>query len=100
MANESRLTDYPPQSFETITVANAAIGITASLLTNARAAYLTVEGASLRYRIDGTNPTDAVGHLVPNGGSVWFADKTGLTLTQLRMIRTGATSATVSVTIY
>jgi hypothetical protein len=100
MANELRLTDYPPKAFETITVAATAIGITSSLLTNARAAYLTVEGASLRYRIDGTAPTSSVGHLVPNGGSIWLSDKTKASLSNLRMIRTGSTSATVSVTIY
>jgi len=100
MSNEQRLTDYPPKAFETITVSSTAIGITASLLTNARAAYLTIEGASLRYRLDGTNPTSSVGHLAPNGGSLWLADKTRKALTSLRMIRSGSSDATVSVTIY
>jgi hypothetical protein len=100
MSNERRLVDFPPSGFETITVSTTAIGITAALLTNAKAAFLTVEGADIRYRIDGTDPTAAVGHLVTDGGNLMLTDKTRAALTQLRMIRDDAVDATVSVTVY
>lgn len=100
MANEHRLTDYPAKGFETITVSSTAIGITSSLLTNARAAFLTIEDANIRYRIDGTAPTASVGHKVVQGGTIWLADKTKANLSNLRMIRTDSTDAKAQVTIY
>lgn len=62
--------------FETVTVSNTGIGFTATKYRpadtsrKATTVLLTVEGDSLRFRLDGTNPTASVGHLVTAGGSV------------------------------
>ena len=62
--------------FETVTVSSTGIGFTASKYLpsdgsrKATTALLTVEGDSLRFRLDGTAPTAAIGHLVPAGGSL------------------------------
>ena len=91
----------PFTTFETITVANTAIGISAAVLDppgmpQMNSCTLRVETAEIRIRWDGDAPTSAVGHPVepleqinpPN-----HADAANL-----KMIRTTSTSATVSVT--
>jgi hypothetical protein len=62
-------------SYEAITVSNAVIGFTAGLLNPGgaappRGAVLTLETASIRWRVDGGNPSGAVGHLMAAGDSV------------------------------
>ena len=59
-----------PIGYESITVGASAIGFTAAQINpgsnaqRAERAFVTTEGASLRFRIDGTDPTSAEGHLV------------------------------------
>lgn len=55
--------------FETITVADSAIGFTAAKLyptgeAPCRRVMATLETAAVRYRMDGTDPTGDVGHLL------------------------------------
>lgn len=60
-------------SYEEITVTNAVIGFTAAFLTTApqpKGAVLTLETAAIRWRVDGGNPTGAVGHLMAVGDSI------------------------------
>ena len=85
-----------PSGFEQITVGASAIGLTAASI--GKAAFITIENADIRYRIDGTNPTATVGHLVGNGGSIYLAEVKSLA--NFKMIRTGDTSATAFVTHY
>lgn len=62
------------RKFEQIVVSTAAIGVTASMLTSGNHevshAVITVEDGSIRYRIDGGNPTGSVGHLANAGDQI------------------------------
>ena len=60
-------------SYEEITVSNAVIGLTSALLLGfpqPKGAVLTLETAAIRWRVDGGNPSGAVGHLMSVGDSV------------------------------
>lgn len=57
---------------EALTVGAAAVACTAATLAvagyeKAVRAWITVEGADIRYRLDGTNPTAATGHRLNDG---------------------------------
>ena len=90
-------------SFESITVSNVAIGFTTALVTPPDApqplqAYVSVEdagGAGMRYRIDGTNPTAAEGHLLQDEDSITLSGRADLS--RFRAIRVGA-NVTIRVT--
>lgn len=95
--------DMPPTGFETITVGNAAVSVlTAAKVANAKAAFITVEDADIRYRIDGANADANTGHLVPLGQNMFFSgpNANGATLRQLNMIAANSTDANVMVTYY
>ena len=87
-------------SYEAITVATVAIGFTASKLVPDSAtppgqAFVTVETASCRFRMDGSDPTSTEGHLLQVGDSI---NVTGTqNLYNFRAIRDTATSATLRV---
>ena len=90
---------YIPFDFETITVASIAIGLTASKLTTTpkpKRAFITFETAQCRMRMDGTDPTDTVGHLYNPTQSLLLEGYSQLN--NVKWIRTGATSATLQVT--
>jgi hypothetical protein len=79
--------------YEKITVADTAIGLTSAKLTTSpqpKRVYITAETAPVRYRYDGTDPTDTEGHLLtPNS----YLVITGIhNLKNFRAIRTTATS--------
>lgn len=84
--------------YETITVADSAIGLTASKLITTRkpvSVFITVEGARVRYRYDGSNPSSTVGHILDPMDSLVVE---GLhNLKNIKFIRTGATSGTLQV---
>jgi len=89
---------YIPYDYETITVANTAKGLTASKLTTAikpKKVFITSETAQLRYRYDGTDPTDTVGHIL-NPMSILVLEGYSQ-LNNVKFIRTGATSAILQV---
>ena len=70
-------------AYEAITVAGVAIGFTASKLAVAGKAkairtWITVEGADIRYRLDGGNPTTTVGHQVLADGVIEIEGQTNL----------------------
>ena len=77
--------------YESITVADTAIGFTASIYQNnyVQSVTCTLETASIRFRLDGTDPTSAEGHLVPAGQSIKI---TGASIAKFKAIRTGAVS--------
>lgn len=105
----------PAVDFETITVSNTAIGGTASKLVTANTlnatgndnpyidvkrmdeALITVETNQIRFRLDGTNPTASVGHLLGAGDSIVVSGYGNLS--KLRFIRVSA-DATIQVTYY
>ncbi len=87
-----------PFDFETITVADTAIGLTASKLASSpkpKKVFITVETAEIRYRYDGTAPTDTVGHLTLPNDILTFEGFSQLN--NIKFIRTTATSATLQV---
>jgi len=102
-------TERSAMGFEQITVAGTAIGFTQAKYRsapgiNARAGYIavvTVEGApetnDIRWTVDGTTPTAAIGHLLPAGDTL-IVKGTG-NLEKFRMIRVDS-SATVSVSYF
>ena len=53
--------------FETITVSGSSQSLTAAKANIADTVLLTLDGASARYRMDGTAPTATVGHLMASG---------------------------------
>lgn len=81
--------------FETVTIASeAAVGVTASLYASssttdiACGALISIETADIRFRTDGTDPTNSVGHKVVAGDS--FLVDSLADLARLRMIGVSA----------
>lgn len=89
--------DYHPLgvfNFEALTVAGTAVAFTADTRLTAILASVRVEGAQIRYRTDGENPTASVGTIVDDGDSfnVWGSSD----INSIRFIRTGGVSATLN----
>lgn len=68
--------DCEAYDFETLTITSStAVGLTAAKYATAsgadfeKAALVSLETASVRFRLDGTSPTPTVGHLVVFGDS-------------------------------
>ena len=80
-------------AFEALAVAGTAVGFTAATQANAVAAFCTVEGAPIRARADGTDPTATVG--IPFNVGDTFVVWGSRDLKAIRFIRQGA-SATLS----
>lgn len=93
-------------AYESITVSTSAVGLTASKivptsgpLRPAFEAFLTLEPTNgIRYRLDGTDPTDTEGHPLAGGGTVTITGTNNLK--NFRMIRSGGADATVKVTYF
>ncbi len=101
------VTDIPgiPSGFEQLAPVTAT-GITAGLrlpttgsfkASNAVAVLITVEDAPVRYRMDGTDPTADVGHLMQVGDSQLL--RGNVTLANLTFIDAGAGGSEVNITI-
>lgn len=89
---------YIPFDFETITIADTAIGLTASKLASSpkpKKVFITSETASFRYRYDGTDPSSTVGHLCMPTDILILEGYSQLN--NFKAIRTGAMSAKISV---
>lgn len=87
-----------PHSFETVTVSNVAIGLTAptyDVMGVQSKAFITVETASIRFRLDGTNPTSSVGHLAAAGDTIRLDSIEEIE--GFKAIRTASTNATLCV---
>jgi hypothetical protein len=87
-------------SYEALTVSSSAVGLQSATLSPAGGdvwiCQISVEGASLRWRYDGSNPTTTEGHLAQVGD--WIELKGFTNLQRFRAIRTGTTDATLRVT--
>ena len=60
-------------SYENLAVSDSAVSFTASTVTNrAKSALITVEGADVRWRADGTSPSATVGSLLKDGEKLIF----------------------------
>jgi hypothetical protein len=87
------------KTFETVTVADTAIGLTSTTYApdgkpQMTACLARVETAEIRMRVDGTAPTAAVGFVLSALDT--FTITSNEDLVALKMIRTGGTSATVT----
>ncbi len=86
-----------PSDYEAITVADTAIGFTASKLVTAVAgAFCTLETGQVRFRMDGSDPTSTTGHLLEVGQSFTIYNRAALV--NIKFIRTGSTSGALKVT--
>ncbi len=85
-----------PFTAEAITVADTAIGLTASKLASTpkpKKVIITVETSRCRYRMDGTDPSSTVGHVLNPGDSLVLEGYSQVNNT--KFIRTGAVSAEI-----
>ena len=87
-------------SFESISVTGTAVGFTTETLKptgdrSMKGVYVTVETAEVRFRLDGTNPTSTVGHLLQVGDILRLDNISDMA--NARFIRTGATSGLLMV---
>lgn len=96
---------YQPFAYESITVADTAIGCTAATIKpggtgnssrEATKAVITVETAQIRYRYDGTDPTSIEGHILNNNDALVLIGYDAIS--KFRTIRTGVTSGVIKVT--
>ena len=85
-------------AYEDITVATVSIGGTAGTYDDARSAELTLETAQIRIRIDGSDPTPDVGHLIEIGDVVRC--NSAAQVAAFRAIRTGGTSGALKATYF
>lgn len=84
-----------PFDHETITVADAAIGLTAATYLDATRAEITLETAQIRFWDDGTAPTTTVGRIVNIGDEIIL--NTAAQVTGFKAIRTSASSGKLMV---
>lgn len=81
-------------SFENLTVAGSAVALTPP--ANAQSALCSVDNVTVRFRLDGSNPTSTVGHQLPLDTFIEFF---GEDMNAVRFISTGA-STNVFVTYF
>ena len=82
---------YAAYRYESITIADTAIGLTAAnIKVNTVRVYCTLETAQIRFRTDGTNPTASTGHLLETGAALELYSYDDIS--KFKAIRTGATS--------
>ena len=84
------------RAYESVIVADSAVGFTAATLARATAAFVTLETAQVRFRYDGTNPTSSEGHLMDIGDSIRIKGPNNIK--NFKAIRTGSTSGVLKVT--
>ena len=77
---------YDINGFETLPVGAAAVGFT--IVAGRNYAFITVEANPVRFRVDGVDPTAAVGHLLAVGDVLVLEG--GTAILQFRAIATGA----------
>ncbi len=94
--------------FNKLTVSSASVGLTnagftAAEIVRAHHAVVTIDGADIRYRDDGTAPDATTGHLIYDGGGIEWLDhpkKYDQELNNLAMIRDASADAVASITLY
>jgi len=91
MQHRSRQTRYT--EFETITVSDTAIGLTAASIANKNLALITVESQPVRMLPDG-DPSTTVGHILKDGDILELDSLEAMQA--VRFIRDGASDATLS----
>lgn len=82
--------------FESLTVADTAVGVAFVDAGDAERFFATLETAQIRYRYDGTAPTAAVGHLAEIGDVIVIEGTSNIA--NFKAIRTGSTSGVLRIT--
>lgn len=88
--------------FEALTVADSVQVLTPSKYKNSNTsggaieAFVTNDGAEIRFRYDGGTPTSTVGHILADGGIIVLKGQNQME--SFKCIRTGSTSSEISVT--
>lgn len=91
--------------FETITVSTSSQSLSTTILAGNRAGQqithclCSLEGGTIRIRLDGTAPTSSVGHLISTSNSPFTLDNRA-EIDGFRAIRYGDTDGTLSVTCW
>ena len=83
-------------NYESVTVADSAIGLTSGTYGSNTKAFMTLETAQIRIRIDGTNPAAGEGHLIEVGDIIKL--NSAADIATFKAIRTGGTSGVLKVT--
>jgi len=96
--NVTPIIGLTPFDYESITVADSAIGLTAAKYLDAEHAEMTLETAQIRFRLDGTDPTSSEGHLVEVGDVITL--NSAAQISDFSAIRTGSTSGVLKVTYF
>ena len=96
LITEAQLTGSNAANYESVTVANSAIGLTAGTYGANVYALITCETAQIRFRIDGTNPTASEGHVL-NPGDILRLNSNA-DIAAFKAIRTGSVSGVIKVT--
>ncbi len=94
----AQLTGSSAAAFESLSVDDSVTELTAGTYGTATAAMISVEDHSMRYRVDGGDPTDAIGHLVDDGDTIILA--TASDIANFKAIRTTGDDAEIEVTYY
>ena len=87
-----------PYDYESITVADSAIGLTSAKFLLAQSVEMTLETAQIRVRFDGTNPSSSEGHIIDVGSVIHLNEASQLS--RFNAIRTGAASGGLKVTYF
>ena len=87
--------EAPVSGYQQLTVDNTSGGVALTVPATAMAASGRLETAQIRFTLDGTAPTTAVGTLLEVGETLALENRGELT--GFRAIRTGATSGVLSV---
>ena len=87
-----------PEAFEMTTITSATVvRLNEAYRKYYKAVYITIEDNPIRYRIDGGDASDALGHSLVATQSLYFEDPQSLR--ELRMIATGG-DAVAQITYY
>ena len=87
-----------PFAYESITVADSAIGGTSATYTDATQVEITLETAQIRYRVDGTDPTSSEGHTVYIDDVIYL--NSAAQIAGFKAIRTGTDSGVLKATYF
>jgi hypothetical protein len=91
----SRIWGSKAVGFEKLTVADAAVGLTAAEYGNAQFALVSVETADIRCKWDGEDPTAAEGIPFEDGDKFWL--ESAEDIANFKAIRSGSDSAVLNI---
>ena len=81
------------KAFEALTVSNSSVGFTTATVGVNDHAFLTVEDAAVRFRLDGSAPTATVGHELDEGDTLRLESMNEVS--NFRAIRRDGVDATI-----